>query len=192
MQPTSLQIKQPGVLINTSQPAVTMPTTAPKVLTVNDKYAQRLGAQQTANPEEVIRSACTDIASSALQIAAALKSETTSISETAIESGAEKFIERMAAADSVPRFKNDEIIDKFLTQTDLRIRVDENGCEAEDVATGPCFDPEDDYVSEDLAKIYAAQGLNMHAIEIYRKLCLLNSEKSAYFARLIDELKTKY
>ena len=46
-------------------------------------------------------------------------------------------------------------------------------------------------VSEDLAEIYANQGLYDEAIDTYRKLSLLNSEKSIYFAGLIAKLKEK-
>ena len=50
---------------------------------------------------------------------------------------------------------------------------------------------DDDLVTEDLAEIYLAQGLCDEAIAIYRKLSLLNPEKSVYFASLIDKIANK-
>ncbi len=81
-----------------------------------------------------------------------------------------------------------EIISRFLRKTDYRI-VAEEGDVAEDVRTEAEIDEEDDLVSEELAEIYLAQGLKNEAIEIYRKLSLLNSEKSAYFAEKIENIE---
>ena len=82
----------------------------------------------------------------------------------------------------------DDLIDRFLKRDDYRI-VAEDGS-AEDLAQVEIED-EEDMVSEDLAEIYLAQGLKNEAIEIYRKLSLLNSEKSVYFAGLIAEIEEK-
>ena len=81
-----------------------------------------------------------------------------------------------------------EIINRFLRKTDLRI-VAEDGEVEEIVRTEAEIDEEDDLVSEELAEIYLAQGLRNEAIEIYRKLSLLNSEKSAYFAEKIENIE---
>ena len=82
----------------------------------------------------------------------------------------------------------DDLINRFLKRGDYRIVADEG--DAEEIAE--CnFDEEDDIVSEELAEIYRNQGLYSLAIETYRKLSLLNSEKSVYFAGLIEEIKDK-
>lgn len=47
----------------------------------------------------------------------------------------------------------------------------------------------EDYVTETLANVYAAQGSISKAISTYEKLSLLHPEKSAYFAALIKKLK---
>ena len=52
-------------------------------------------------------------------------------------------------------------------------------------------DADQTMVSETLAEIYAAQELYQRSIEIYEKLILLNPEKSAYFAALIEKVKEK-
>ena len=80
-----------------------------------------------------------------------------------------------------------EIIDRFLRLNDYRIVAEESG-EEETVQTEAMLDDEDDLVSEDLAEVYLIQGLNTQAIEIYRKLSLLNPEKSVYFAEKIEQI----
>ncbi|MGN0006871.1 MAG: hypothetical protein ACI35T_02105 [Alistipes sp.] len=80
-----------------------------------------------------------------------------------------------------------ELIDRFLLMDDYRIVADEEG-EADDICTTAHLDEADDLVSEELAEVYAAQGMNAEAIEIYRKLSLLNTEKSIYFAEKIEKL----
>lgn len=81
-----------------------------------------------------------------------------------------------------------EIINRFLRKTDLRIIADEGDVDG-DVRTEADIDDEDDLVSEELAEIYLAQGLKCEAIAIYRKLSLLNSEKSIYFAEKIENIE---
>ncbi len=82
----------------------------------------------------------------------------------------------------------DELIDRFLNEKDLRIVAQEGEPECE-VRTQPELDDADEVVSEQLASIYLAQGLTGQAVEIYRKLSLLNPEKSIYFAELIRRIE---
>ncbi|MBR5807854.1 MAG: hypothetical protein IKY24_04445 [Alistipes sp.] len=81
-----------------------------------------------------------------------------------------------------------EIISRFLRKNDYRIVAEEGEVDNE-VCTEADIDDEDDLVSEELAEIYLAQGLKSEAIEIYRKLSLLNSEKSIYFAEKIENIE---
>lgn len=80
-----------------------------------------------------------------------------------------------------------EIIDRFLRLGDYRIVADD-AADADAVRTEAELDDEDDLVSEELAEVYVAQGLKDEAIAIYRKLSLLNTEKSIYFAEKIEKL----
>lgn len=81
----------------------------------------------------------------------------------------------------------EDIIDRFLKEGGHRI-VAEEGEAAEEIRTEAELSGDDDVVTEDLAEIYLAQGLCDEAIAIYRKLSLLNPEKSVYFASLIDKI----
>ncbi len=91
-------------------------------------------------------------------------------------------------AEKIAEVSEGEIIARFLRKNDYRIVADEGEVEG-DVCTEADIDDEDDIVSEDLAEIYLAQGLKSEAIEIYRKLSLQNSEKSAYFAEKIENIE---
>lgn len=80
-----------------------------------------------------------------------------------------------------------EIIDSFLRLDNYKIVADEAD-DAAEIRTSADLDDEDDLVSEELAEVYIAQGMKAKAIEIYRKLSLLNTEKSIYFAKKIEKL----
>ena len=83
---------------------------------------------------------------------------------------------------------SDDIIDKFLRSESRRI-VAEEGEVTQEIVTEAEFDDDEDMVSEELAEVYLAQGLKDMAIETYRKLSLLNPEKSIYFAEIISKIE---
>ena len=91
-------------------------------------------------------------------------------------------------AAALTHLTSEELIDRFLREEDLRSVGEEGGPEGE-VTTAPTLDEEEELVSEELAEIYLAQGLRERAAAIYRKLCLLNPEKSVYFAELIRKIE---
>ncbi len=93
---------------------------------------------------------------------------------------------RTVEADALTHLTSEEVIDRFLKEEDLRIVADDTAPDAE-VRTTPDLDDEDELVSEELAAIYLSQGLRDEAVAIYRKLSLLNPEKSIYFAELIEK-----
>ena len=82
----------------------------------------------------------------------------------------------------------DDVIDKFLLTEDLRIVAEEGEPEG-DLKLEADLTEEEELVSEELAEIYLAQGLREEAKAIYRKLSLLNPEKSIYFAELIAKIE---
>ena len=86
------------------------------------------------------------------------------------------------------RLSTCDIIDRFLKRNDYRITAEEG--DADDISKVEIEDV-DDLVSEELAELYANQRLYAEAIDTYRKLSLLNSEKSIYFAGLIAQLERK-
>ncbi len=86
------------------------------------------------------------------------------------------------------RLSTGDIIDRFLKRNDYRITAEDG--DADDISKVEIEDA-DDLVSEELAELYANQHLYAEAIDTYRKLSLLNSEKSIYFAGLIAQLERK-
>ncbi|MBR2975585.1 MAG: hypothetical protein IKC57_01920 [Alistipes sp.] len=80
---------------------------------------------------------------------------------------------------------DDDIIDRFLRHGSYRIVAEEGEAESIAEPQNDILCDDEELVSEDLAEIYLNQGLYEAAIDTYRKLSLLNSEKSVYFAGLI-------
>ncbi len=104
-----------------------------------------------------------------------------------IESGNIQKRHRLDIA-KITEVSNGEIIERFLRKGNYRIVVDDEGPDTE-IVTEASIEDDDDIVSEELAEIYLAQGLKSQSIEIYRKLSLLNTEKSIYFAEKIDAIE---
>lgn len=82
-----------------------------------------------------------------------------------------------------------ELIDKFLEKDTSKMKPNKE--QTTSPITDRSLDNPDDLVSETLAKIYAKQGKYKDAIKVYKRLSLLEPEKKATFAGLIEELKKK-
>ena len=84
---------------------------------------------------------------------------------------------------------SNELIEKFI-QTEPRISKPTKATFfSPQVMAKKSIEENDEIVSETLAKIYATQGNMQRAIKVYKKLGLLNPEKSACFAALIKKLE---
>ena len=75
---------------------------------------------------------------------------------------------------------------RWLLDLDQNLHPEAGGMEPK--AEGEDLQLKDEILSESLASIYAAQGLIQEAVDMYKKLSLINPEKSAYFANLIEKL----
>lgn len=91
--------------------------------------------------------------------------------------------------EAILHLNSEDLIDRFLKEKELRIVAEEGEPETE-IITEAELSEEEDLVSEDLAEVYLQQGLKQEALAIYRRLSLLNPEKSVYFAEIIQRLET--
>jgi len=90
--------------------------------------------------------------------------------------------------DDVAQSSTIETIDRFLAAAPRRIVPEKNtGAPSVNLAKESVTE-DPDLVSEELAEIFARQGLYSKAKAIYNKLSLLYPEKSVYFAQLIAAL----
>lgn len=89
------------------------------------------------------------------------------------------------------KFDQSHPVDKFIIEKPSISKVKEEFSNIlEDINSADIFE-DDNFYTETLAKIYSEQGFYKRAIDIYAKLILLYPEKSAYFAALAQELKSK-
>ena len=88
-------------------------------------------------------------------------------------------------------------LDRFIVEKPslLRASITSRECpvtfDPAEIDASELFD-DSGFYTETLAKIYTSQGFYKRALDVYAKLILLYPEKSAYFATLVKELKTKH
>ena len=85
------------------------------------------------------------------------------------------------------------LIDAFIHSGDHHKIVVQEATTEESLAKGneAEMEDDDDFISEELAEIYTKQQLFDQAIAIYQKLSLQNTQKSIYFAELIEQLNAQ-
>ncbi len=119
------------------------------------------------------------------------KTETEEISETRTSPetpAAPEAKEEAKPVSNVNAFEN--ILDKFIKENPSISRPKAEFYNPVNAAkTGA--EEDDDLVTETLASIYYKQGYYKKAIRAYEKLCLIYPHKMAYFASLIQKIKTE-
>ena len=94
--------------------------------------------------------------------------------------------------DEVPQLIGHSLIDSFIENDKGKIVLNDNPTlkpEMEEAAGGEEKEPEENYLTETLARIYIKQGRYSKALEIIRRLSLQYPKKNAYFADQIRFLE---
>ncbi len=92
---------------------------------------------------------------------------------------------------STSKTEIDNILDKFMRENPSISRPKTEFFNPASVAKTSA-EEKDEIVSETLARIYLKQGLIKKSILTYEKLCLIYPHKNAYFAALINKIKTEH
>lgn len=98
--------------------------------------------------------------------------------------------------EKVPQLKGQKLIDSFIEQDKGKITLNENPTLKPEIDTGDQEEEKDngnDIYTETMARIYIKQGKYSRALEIIKRLSLVDSEKNAYFAdqiRFLEKLIT--
>ena len=105
--------------------------------------------------------------------------------------GATRATQYLLTAEQLSRPSTDSIIDKFMEVGEYKVIAQDDTPDNLEWQSETMPNDEEEFVSEQLAEIYAQQGLFDQAKETYRKLSLLYPKKSIYFAELIEKLDNR-
>ncbi|MBM3435225.1 MAG: hypothetical protein FJY07_03280 [Bacteroidetes bacterium] len=83
----------------------------------------------------------------------------------------------------------DDLIDKFIRDEPRIVPLQKSSFFDPVTTARHSIEDNDDIVSETLAEVYYKQGNLSKAIKIYRKLSLVNPQKSSYFAAQIEKIR---
>ena len=83
-----------------------------------------------------------------------------------------------------------KVIDEFVSQHSSYQPVSKSGPSVAELAQRS-LESSDEFVTETMAKVYAAQGKYKKAADVIEKLMLKYPAKRLYFADLLDEFKKK-
>ena len=86
-------------------------------------------------------------------------------------------------SDAQPQLKGQSLIDSFLSQDSGRIQLSETAAEepAAPTADEPQEEPEEEFFTETLARIYIKQGRYQKALDILGRLSSQHPQKNLYF-----------
>lgn len=90
---------------------------------------------------------------------------------------------------SSPQLKGAELIDNFIKETSGKQRFEIANIDVDDFVSPQISLQDEEIYTESMVNIYIKQGRYQQALEILRKICLINPQKSANFAAQIKLLE---
>lgn len=101
----------------------------------------------------------------------------------------EDTIEEKGEDSDSPQLKGAELIDNFIKATSGKQRIEISDLDSEEFVSPEISQQDEEVYTESMVNIYIKQGRYQQAMEILRKICLINPQKSANFAAQIQLLE---